>query len=396
MEAENSYSYTVSLAPPPPKKHKTHDYIEEVDFHYVYVTTDNGVKKIRLFNEQRQREREAEEERLAEEEEKMQIKAAKVKREAQNSALDERLDKLFFFPTIEGMVGVNIFKLPLISETESPHIYEQESEEEPPSVQMVNVPQMKMEAARSTSKSPTEMSNFNRQQMHTSTPYTGMFGTPISLNSTSNAIRTPSSSGGSLSPPSSTRSSGYSASSSSRSSTSNVKHELWFVHALREVIKDPTMQNHWQAYLYPHWNFKNLPNLYLLTTRIMFETDEYEKILKMEMAAHEKFIEKTLNEIPLDKKYNRGKVRNVCRQNPDTDIENQTPDQKKQTEKRAMQRAINNQKSLASRHKQKYSTLANGLTVLYLRHRIVEYEKRIVRAMEMVLDPTRLLEEVKL
>lgn len=125
-------------------------------------------------------------------------------------------------------------------------------------------------------------------------------------------------------------------------------------------------------------------NAYTLPTEPMYNTPLLPQMIQNEKLLHKRYVEKRMADIPLKRTYNREKARPVCRQ-----FDSLSPSEANQneTQKRIQMRLINNQKSLQSRYKQKLSRITDSLTVLFLRERIAEYERRIETIIKIFLDP---------
>lgn len=128
----------------------------------------------------------------------------------------------------------------------------------------------------------------------------------------------------------------------------------------------------------------NIPNVYSLPTKPMYNTPLLSHMIQQEKLLHKQFLEKRITDIPMKRTYSREKVRQVCSQSESFDLNNIS---QSDLQKRAQLRSINNQKSLQSRLKQKMSRVTDSLTVLYLRERIAEYERRIEKLVMVYMNP---------
>lgn len=112
---------------------------------------------------------------------------------------------------------------------------------------------------------------------------------------------------------------------------------------------------------------KLLPKKQALSTDVAARA---EIVKRREIIRYQKFMKKFHDENPMELKYHAAKARPYS--NDDDPDELMESDGTKK-----LQRMINNQKSLESRHKQKLNRVNNGMTVIYLRERILEYQKRM-------------------
>lgn len=127
---------------------------------------------------------------------------------------------------------------------------------------------------------------------------------------------------------------------------------------------------------------EELPNVYSLPTRPMYNTTLLSHMTQKEKLLHKQFLEKKIADIPMTRNYSRERTRQTSSQNESFDGTYEMHGQK-----RTQMRSINNQKSLQSRLKQKMFRATDSLTVLFLRERIAEYERRIEKLMKVCLNP---------
>lgn len=126
-------------------------------------------------------------------------------------------------------------------------------------------------------------------------------------------------------------------------------------------------------------------NVYSVISEPIYKNNRLQELMQNEIKLHREFIEKRIEQFPIKQTYNQKKVRSVCRQNEIKEL--WSLNDSCQKNKKAEMRYVNNQKSMQSRNKQKMSRINDGLSVLFLRERIAEYEMRIQKMMKLFLHP---------